>query len=139
MYLDKIFNRWTVWAPLPLRLAAGAIFTYHGYLKLFVNHAGTARFFDLLQIPAPEAMAWWVGLVELVGGLALILGWWVRVAALLLLGDMLVALFIAELPHGLTMAGTKLVFTLITLLLSLLFGGGGPWSLDKKWCHWCRI
>lgn len=68
---------------LLLRVTLGALFLAHVYLKLFVfKPAGTAGFFQSLGLPG------WFAYVtiaaELVGGLALIVGFWPRLAALAL-------------------------------------------------------
>ena len=73
------------WAPLPLRLMIGVGFMYHGYPKLFTSE-GHGAFVGMLQnigIPAPGVAAWGVGVVEFVGGLALVLGAFVSAAAVL--------------------------------------------------------
>jgi putative oxidoreductase len=75
-----------------LRVILGAIFVFHGFDKLFGGIEATAGFFGMVGIPAPVASAWLVGLVEFVGGLALIAGFRARVAAALLVPTMLVAI-----------------------------------------------
>lgn len=61
------------YAALILRLTTGALFLTHGLIKLFVfTPAGTMGFFQSLGLPA------WLGivtmLIEIFGGIALILG-----------------------------------------------------------------
>lgn len=93
---------WSKWAPLPLRLILGFGFLYHGYPKLFSSQ-GHEMFLGMLQgigVPAAGLMAWVVGIVELLGGLALIAGAFVTVASALLMIDMLVALFTVHLQNG---------------------------------------
>ena len=75
-----------------LRVILGVIFAYHGFGKLFGGIEGTAGMFGSLGIPMPLASAWLVGLVEFVGGLALIAGVGARFAAALLIPTMLVAI-----------------------------------------------
>ena len=53
-----------------------------------------------MGVPAAGLMAWVIGIVEVFGGLALILGAFVSVASALLIANMLVALFAAHLPNG---------------------------------------
>ena len=80
------------WGMAPLRLAVGLVFLMHGGQKLFVfGVAGVAGFFGNLGIPAPMAAAVVVSLVEFLGGIALVLGFLTRWAALLLAINMLVA------------------------------------------------
>jgi uncharacterized membrane protein YphA (DoxX/SURF4 family) len=61
------------WAPLPLRLIVGYGFMAHGYAKLA---KGPDTFVDILYaigVPAPHFMAWLTIIVELPGGLAVLL------------------------------------------------------------------
>ena len=68
---------------LLLRLALGGLFLAHAGLKIFVfTPAGTAHFFASLGLP--PALAYLVMTGEVLGGLALILGIWTRLVALLL-------------------------------------------------------
>ena len=90
------------WAPLPLRLIIGFGFVYHGFPKLF-SAAGHDMFVGMLQsigVPAAGMMAWAVGSVELLGGIALIAGAFVSIASVLLIINMLVAMFSVHLPNG---------------------------------------
>lgn len=77
----------TVTAPygiLLFRLALGALFLAHVYLKLFVfKPSGTAGFFQSLGLPG--WFAYVTIIAELVGGLALIVGFWPRLAAIALI------------------------------------------------------
>ncbi len=93
---------WSKWAPLPLRVVLGVGFVYHGVPKVFTT-AGHDMFVGMLQgigVPAAGLMAWVVGIGEVAGGLALVAGAFVAVAAPLLIVNMLVALFTVHLPTG---------------------------------------
>jgi uncharacterized membrane protein YphA (DoxX/SURF4 family) len=69
-------------ATLLIRLMAGGVFVGEGLLKfVFPATLGVGRF-HALGIPAPELMATFVGLVEIVGGLLFLLGWFTRLAAI---------------------------------------------------------
>jgi putative oxidoreductase len=69
------------YAALALRVAMGSLFIAHAGLKVFVfTPAGTAGFFDSLGLPG--FLAYLVIAVELLGGIALILGVATRVVAL---------------------------------------------------------
>lgn len=91
-------DRTAAYGALVLRVTLGLAALAHGLLKVFVfTPAGTVGFFASLGYPA--WLAWAVILIETVGGLALILGFYARVVALIqipiLLGAMLV-----HLPNG---------------------------------------
>jgi putative oxidoreductase len=78
---------------LALRLALGIAALAHGLLKVFVfTPAGTVGFFASLGLPAVAAYA--VIAAELLGGLALILGAYVRAASLALVPVLLGALWV---------------------------------------------
>lgn len=68
------------YAPVPLRLAMGIILSVAGYMKL-IGIAGTIAYFTKLGFPLPVVTAWFITLLELVGGIALILGLFVRFRA----------------------------------------------------------
>src|SRR5690606_5276768 len=87
---------------LVARIVLGAIFAAHGYQKLVtLGLAGVTENFRGMGVPAPEIAAPVVALVELVGGIALIVGAFTAIAGLLLAIDMLVAALLAHVPQGL--------------------------------------
>lgn len=142
-------RNWSEWAPIPLRLILGFGFVYHGFPKLFnaQEREGTVGMFQGLGIPMPEMSVWLVGIVEFVGGLALILGAFVAIFAALNLVSMLVALFVVHLPNGFNfmnitgmtpegqpefgMPGYEVNLLYIAGLLALILGGAGAMSVDQ--------
>jgi len=81
-----------------IRLAVGCVFLSEGIQKfLFPNDLAAGRFLKI-GIPAPEIMGPFVGLVEVVCGSLIILGLLTRLAAILLIIDMCVALVSTKLP-----------------------------------------
>ena len=120
------------WAPLPLRLIIGFGFVYHGFPKLF-SAGGHEMFLGMLQnigVPAAGMMAWAVGAVELLGGIALIVGAFGSIASALLIINMLVAMFTVHLPNGFNfihitgMTDTGPVFGMPGYEVSLLYLAG---------------
>ena len=84
-----------------LRIVVGIVFLVHGYQKLFhMGFHGVAGFFAHAGIPLPMLSAVVVTLVEFVGGIALIAGIGVRIAAALLAVDMTVAILVVHLKPG---------------------------------------
>src|SRR2546426_3766518 len=96
-------NSWTAnWGLVPLRLVVGLVFIVHGGQKLFVfGVGGAAGFMAKVGIPWPFLAAVVVIAVEILGGLALILGLGTPLAAALLAIDMVVAILAVRLPAGL--------------------------------------
>ena len=123
------------WAVLPLRAVLGLIFLVHGGQKLFgFGVQGTAGFLGGLGVPLPTIAAVVVIAVELLGGLALILGAMTRVAAVMLAVDMLVALLTVHLRGGFFVPdGIEFVLTLLAAAVALAGLGPGPWSVDAAW------
>jgi putative oxidoreductase len=95
-------------ALLVLRVAVGAVFIAHGAQKVFVyGFAGTSASFADMGVPLEAVMGPLVALVELVGGVLLVLGLATRVAAVALAVDMLVATLLVHLTAGIFVpAGT---------------------------------
>ncbi len=131
------------WAPLPLRASLGIIFFAHGAQKVLgwfggYGWTGTMQFFtQTLHIPAPLAMV--AILTEFLGGIALFLGLFTRLAAFLVTGEMVVATLQVHLPNGFFMNwanapnvghGIEYNLALIGAALALVITGGGRLSLD---------
>ena len=75
--------RTTPYAALLLRASLGVMFLAHAAVKLFIfTPSGTAGFFGSLGLP--PALAYLVMTAEVVGGVALVLGVWTRIVALML-------------------------------------------------------
>ena len=73
--------RFVKWGMLPLRIAVGLVFLMHGGQKFFVfGLSGTADIMAKLGIPLPTLAAAVVITVELLGGLAILLGVFARLA-----------------------------------------------------------
>ena len=93
-----IDHRTAAYGALVLRVALGLAALAHGLLKVFVfTPAGTVGFFESLGYPA--VLAWAVMAIEIVGGIALILGFYARVVALVQIPVLLGAALV-HLPNG---------------------------------------
>ncbi|KUZ32668.1 DoxX family protein [Burkholderia territorii] len=110
-----------------LRVALGVLYLAHVAQKVFVfTLPGTAQFFASIGLPG--WLAYVTTFVELIGGLALLAGFRVRVAALVLLPFMLGAVS-AHLPNGWSFASPNggweyPAFWAVTLAVQALLGGG---------------
>jgi putative oxidoreductase len=62
------------WAPIPLRLIVGYGFMEHGFAKLARCSDAFATILHAIGVPGPHFMAWSTILIEVLGGLAVILG-----------------------------------------------------------------
>lgn len=94
-----IDQRTAPYAILMLRVALGILFLAHASLKIFVfTPAGTADFFTSLGLLS--WLAYVTILVEVVGGIALILGIWPRLAALALVPILIGSIVTVHGPAG---------------------------------------
>ena len=134
------------WAPLPLRLIVGYGFMEHGFAKLAKGPDAFAAILHALGVPAPHVMAWATILIEVLGGLAVILGAFVALAALPMAALLLVAVFTVHLPYGfssiklvaVTAAGAQFGppgyecnLLYLACLAALVLGGPGPLAIDR--------
>lgn len=119
------------YAPVPLRLAMGIILSVAGYMKL-VGIAGTVDYFTKLGFPLPVVTAWFITSLELVGGIALILGLFVRYLGLLYTIEFIVAAFWVKLPTQ-GYAAARLDLMILAGAAALYFLGAGRWSIDSIW------
>jgi putative oxidoreductase len=94
------------WGLTVLRVVTGIIFMAHGWQKLFqMGLHGTAGMFGTIGVPVPAVSSAIVTFVELLGGLALIIGLLTRWAAALNGFDMIVAILLVHLKNGLLKPG----------------------------------
>ena len=62
------------WWPLALRAIVGYGFMAHGFAKLLRGPSAFAAILHALGVPAPDVMSWATILVEVLGGLSILLG-----------------------------------------------------------------
>jgi putative oxidoreductase len=108
-----------------VRAGTGVFFVSVSTGKFF-DHAQEAVDFDRYGVPAPEVAVFAVGVVELVGGLLLVVGLLTRPAALALALNLIGAIATAgRVEGGSFHLGVAPTFLAITLLLAWL-GSGRP-------------
>jgi uncharacterized membrane protein YphA (DoxX/SURF4 family) len=123
-------------AVLVIRLLAGGVFFVEGLKKfLFPAEWGAGRFAHV-GIPFPEFTGPFVGAVEVVCGGLILVGLLTRVAALLLLVDIAVAIIATKIPI-LVERGffamedrARTDYAMLMSLVFLLLVGAGQWSFD---------
>jgi len=126
-----------------LRLALGVVFLAHGLPKLLPVFGGspaeTAAMFEASGLQPALLLVLIVGVIELFGGAAIILGVWTRFAAILLAINMGVAIWKIHLPHGFFLNlslepgvghGYEFAMVLLGGLVCLLLNGPGAVSID---------
>lgn len=118
------------WAPA-VRWASGAVFVVFGIGK-FSDHAHEVESFSSYGLPAPDAFAYAVGGLEILGGALLLAGLLTRLAALALAGNMIGAIVVSGIGEGEVLPSLTLAPLLLTAMLFLLRVGPGPRSLDAR-------
>ena len=132
------------WPLLPLRLIVGFGFMEHGLAKLTKGPDAFANILQAIGVPGPHFMAWSTILVEILGGLTVILGAFVTLASIPMAAVLLVAMFTVHLPYGfssikleaVTAAGAKfgppgyeVSMLYLACLAALVLGGPGPLTI----------
>jgi putative oxidoreductase len=115
------------------RIGLGIIFIAHGNQKLTQQGVdGTSAGFAQLGIPFPTLSAWYATLVELVGGIALIIGFALPVFGVLLALNMVGALIFVHLGNGFFAMSNGYEYVLALAVASLAIGfNGGAFALDR--------
>jgi putative oxidoreductase len=116
------------WSPRMLsvlRIMTGLLFLEHGTQKFFAFPGPGPALTTLLVVQ---------GLLELVGGILILIGLFTRPVAFILAGDMAVAYFYAHAPRGFfpTLNGGQLAILFCFVFLYLFVAGGGVWSVDAQ-------
>lgn len=115
-------------APLPLRIIAGIGFMMHGLPKL-LDIPGTQNSFTSMGLPPELAII--IGLLEFIGGLAILLGIFTRIAAGLLAINMIGAILLVKLSKGF-IGGYELDLLYLAIMISLMLTGPGNFSIEKN-------
>src|ERR1700761_1083826 len=134
------------WQAVPLRLIVGFGFMQHGYAKLARGPEHFIAILHALGVPAPELLAWATIGVELLGGLAVLLGLLIPLASMPMAVVLLVAIFTVHLPNGFSsikllsvdaagahfgQPGYETDLLYLAALIGLVLGGSGPFALDR--------
>ena len=111
-----------------LRIIVGLLFIQHGLVKLFAFP---------MPFPNPPVfgtLIWYQGIIEIVGGVLLILGLLTRLTAFILAGDMAFAYFMGHSSRSIypIQNGGNLAILYCFVFFYLVFSGPGPWSLDAR-------
>src|SRR5262249_7021568 len=121
-------------------------FIAHGYAKLAKGPEAFVAIVHAIGVPAPYLMAWATIGVELLGGLAVLLGAFVPVVSLPMAAHLLVGIFTVHLPLRLTSINVLAVtaagrqfgppgyethLLYLACLAVLVLGGSGRWTIDS--------
>ncbi|HEX6292276.1 MAG TPA: DoxX family protein [Herpetosiphonaceae bacterium] len=122
-------------ALLALRLLIGLLFIGHGAQKLLgwfggYGIAGTGAWLESIGLRPGKQMAALAGLSEIVGGVLLVIGLLLPVAAALIGGAMLVAIVKVHGQHGLWSQNNGYEYNLVLLVLVVALALLGPGSIS---------
>jgi len=119
-------HKLTLYGPLPIRILAGIAFIAHSIPKL-ADPAMTQGFFGNIGLPPELAIP--IGLLEVIGGIALLVGLVTRIASILLIIEMIGSSIVAKLSEGFV-GGFELDLLLMSVAISLLLTGPGKISVE---------
>ncbi|WP_079507360.1 DoxX family protein [Mesobacillus jeotgali] len=116
-----------------LRIVLGATFLIHGASKFQGGIGNTAGFFESLGLPGFSAYI--VALIELVGGIAMILGLGTRIVSILFAAVLAVAVIKVKLAGGFLgngqMAGYELDLALMAISIYLAISNKSLFAIDN--------
>jgi putative oxidoreductase len=135
------------WAPLFLRLIIGFGFMAHGWAKISRGPAGFEKLLLLTGVPFPHINSWIVPIIELIGGLAIFIGFYVSIITIPLIGTMLIAMLTVQINYGFSSVktigltpqgplfgppGYEINLLYMAGLISLMITGSGQFSIDAS-------
>ena len=109
-----------------MRIVVGFLFAFHGAQKLIGLFGGQ-------QAPM-MSIYWFAGVIELVGGVLIMVGLLTSVVAFIASGEMAYAYFTAHAPKGTwpILNGGELAALYCFVFLYIAARGGGAWSVDRR-------
>jgi len=124
--IDKFASKYGNHLYLIFRVLIGLVFFMHGAQKLLGWFGGNAV--------QAFGMFWWAGLIEVVVGVLLIIGFLTRWTAALGAVEMAFAWFIMHVPRGWNPLanGGEAALLFFAAFLAIVAKGAGKWAVDKK-------
>ena len=134
------------WHALPLRLIVGFGFIEHGYAKLSRGADGFISILHAIGVPFADLLGWATIFVEMAGGILILAGAFVSVAAVPMIAVLVVAILAVHLPNGFSsikllsydatgahfgQPGYETDLLYVAGLLALCLGGAGPFAVDN--------
>jgi len=151
MDVKRLLETNAPWSVILIRLIVGGVFFSEGIQKFLYPAENGAGRFAKIGIPSPDVMGPFVGVVEIVCGALILIGFMTRLAAIPLIINMLVAILSTKIPillgHGFWGFSLRTVpyygiwgmlhesrtdFAMLFGSLFLLIVGAGAWSVDAK-------
>ena len=126
---SRFYGTWTPRAQAVLRIVTAYLFLMHGTAKHFaMPHVAS---FDNLRV---FSLIGFAGVLELVGGVLLLIGLFTRPVAFILCGEMAFAYFIGHAKQGFVLVPMlnrgELAVLYCFVFLFFALAGAGAWSVD---------
>jgi len=143
---SKKMSRYFSYASLILRFITGTGFIVHGWAKLNRGTAGFEKMLLQLHVPFPYLMGNVVPYIELLGGIAILVGFFIKIVSIPLIATMLVAMFTIHIHYGFSSIkttglnadgsvfgppGYEINLLYVAILLSFIITGAGKFSVDE--------
>jgi putative oxidoreductase len=108
-----------------MRIVAGFLFMFHGLQKILGMFGG--------KVVPMFSQAWFAGIIELVGGILIMVGLFTAIAAFIASGEMAAAYFIAHFPQAFWPIQNRgeLAALYCFVFLYIAAAGAGPVSIDR--------
>ncbi|PIQ67200.1 MAG: hypothetical protein CO184_00610 [Candidatus Zambryskibacteria bacterium CG_4_9_14_3_um_filter_40_16] len=117
-------------APFILRIVGGFVFLNLGFLKLKGEKDRWEASFEALGLRPKVSLLKIFALTEIIGGLALIVGFYTQIAALVFVVITFVELYIEQKESSLLKRDIAFYLLMFSIALSLLFSGAGFFAFD---------
>ena len=127
MVSSRLIEQWSPLALSILRIVVGLLFLEHGTQKILDFPPSLHGNPALLSLQGVQ------GIIELVGGVLILIGLFTRPVAFVLSGDMAAAYFMSHAPKDFypMLNGGDAAILYCFVFLYLVFAGGGRWSIDE--------
>jgi putative oxidoreductase len=128
--MERLLGQYSPYLYAVMRIVVGFLFACHGAQKLFGvlggfgPSGGTAPLFSLMGL---------AGVIEVFGGLCIMLGWLTGSVAFIASGEMAAAYFMAHYPRSFwpILNGGESVVLFCFIFLYMASVGSGVWSIDR--------
>ena len=119
------------YASLPLRIILGIIFITHGFPKI-KNMKNTKKMVKSLGFFLPSFFAFILAVTEFFGGIAILIGAFTRIPAVLLIFSMSIAVYARKFNWNQNFKeGYEFDILVIASLITLILLGSGNFSIDN--------
>lgn len=117
-------------APLILRVIVGIIFVDLGWLVFTTEKKAWIDFFETIHFKPAKLFTKALGIIEIVGGIMLIAGFYTQIAALVFAIILLAECYLETRESALLKRDIVFYVLLLAIIISLLLSGAGAMALD---------